>query len=88
MFQVIIVMVDNGYMVQVPPPQVGGPPQQPKTLVFPDVDSAINYAREVFAHLSKGMSEAVGKQADLLAAAEAETAAAVGEDVIEEEPEA
>ena len=82
MFQVVIVMVDNGYMVQVPPPQ-GGPPSTPKTLVFPDLESAINYAKDIFGQVTSGMAEAAGKQAQLLADAEAETAASV--DVTEED---
>jgi len=80
MFQVVIVMVENGFMVQVPPPQqAGGPPQMAKTLVFPDLDSAINYAKDIFGQIAEAQTQAVSKQADLLAAAQAETEAAVEE---------
>jgi hypothetical protein len=76
MFQVIIVLVDNGFMVQVPPPQ-GGPPQPPRTMVFPDLESAINYTQDIFAQVATGQSEAAEKHAKLLEDAKAETEAAV-----------
>ena len=78
MFQVIIVLVDNGFMVQVPPPQ-GGPPQPPRTMVFPDLESAINYTQDIIGQVSAGQAEAAEKQSKLLEDAKAETAEATEE---------
>ena len=79
MFQVVIVMVDNGFMVQVPPPQ-GGPPQTPRTMVFPDLESAINYTQDIFGQVTAGQAEAAAKHTQLLEDAKAETEAATEED--------
>tara|TARA_Y100000310_G_C20686043_1_gene819046 strand:+ start:811 stop:1050 length:240 start_codon:yes stop_codon:yes gene_type:complete len=60
MLQATIVMVQNGYMVQLPPMGQGAPgqPPQPVVMVYPDLDSAINATRDIFERTAEASADA------------------------------